>query len=371
MKKILLITLILLVSVQLFAAPYTPASSDEIIARWAAPSDDALKSIKTASRLKPKDPAIIVALANAYLAQAAQPGQSRFYGLAQAALKPLIEKNNNEKNSVDKNVWLVWAQVQQHQHNFTTAQDAIAKVLQVDPTNENANLLGARIYVIQENPAAARNSCLKLLGNADLLTVTACSLEANSYLHPDDLKNTYQQLADVVNRQGLPNDERAIWLIQLLADLALRNNDIETAASWLAQRLPNASVNYLAQWADVQLALNNSQQVLDHLTPIVTTAPEMDDALLLRLALAEKKINRETKWQTLLTERVQLREQRQDSLHSSELAFYYLDINPDPKKALYWAKTNFANTREYNDKKLLARAEQANQSSSTQSKGIQ
>lgn len=371
MKKLLLVAAIFLVSVQLCAAPYTPTSNDEIIGHWAAPTDDALQSIKTESRLRPNDPVTIVALANAYLAQASQPGQSRFYGLAQAALKPLIEKNNSEKRSTDKNVWLAWAQVQQHQHNFTIAQDAIAKILQVDPANENANLLAARIYVIQENPAAARSSCLKLLGNADLLTVTACSLEAHSYLHPDDLKNTYQQLADLVNRQGLPKDERAIWLIQLLADLALRNNDIETAASWLSQRLENASVNYLAQWADVQLALNNAQQVLDHLIPIVTTAAEMDDALLLRLALSEKKINHDKKWQTSLSERIQLREQRQDSLHASELALYYLDINPDSQKALYWAKTNFANTREYNDKKLLARAEQANKTPAIQSKGIQ
>jgi hypothetical protein len=360
MKKILII-LPLLLSVYTNAEPHTPQSGDEIIAHWAAPSSDALQSIKTASRLKPNDPATIVALVNAYLAQASQPGQSRFYGLAQAALKPLIEKNID-----DKNVWLAWAQVQQHQHNFVIAQDAIQKVLQSDPTNENANLLAARIHVIQENPLAARNSCLKLLGRADLLTVTACSLEANSYLHPDDLKNTYQQLADLINRQGFPGDERATWLIQLLADLALRNNDSDAAASWLSQKLKNASVNYLAQWADVQLALNNSQEVLSHLTPIVTTAPEMDDALLLRLALAEKKINHDKKWQSLLTERVQLREQRQDSLHSSELAVYYLDINPDPQKALYWAKTNFANTREYNDKKLLERAEQANKSHSNQ-----
>lgn len=354
MNRFLLILLVL--CAPLNAAPHTPQSNDEIIAHWAAPKNDALQSIKTASRLQPNDPATIVALANTYLAQASQPGQSRFYGLAQAALKPLIEKNTS-----DKNVWLAWAQVQQHQHNFIVAQDAIAKVLQADPANITANLLAARIYVIQDKALAARNACLKLLGSADLLTVTACSLEANSYLHPDDLKNTYQQLSDLIQREGLPNDERATWLIQLLADLAMRNKDPATAATWLAQRLTNASVNYLAQWADVQLALNNSQAVLDHLTEIVNAAPEMDDSLLLRLALAEKKIGKQTQWQAQLTERVNLREQRQDSLHASELALYYLDIAPNAQKALYWAKTNFANTREYNDKNLLARAEQLNQ----------
>ena len=345
------------------AAPYTPQSGDEIIARWTI-TNSTLKTLKTDLHLKPDDLVKTLELTNAYLAQAAQPGQSRFYGLAQAALKPFIEKNSSNKD-----LWLAWAQVQQHQHNFLIAQDALTKVLQEDPINENANLLAARIYVIQDKPLAARNACLKLLGSADLLTVTACSLEANAYLHPDDLKNNYQQLEDLIKRQGLPSDERANWLIQLLADLAMRNKEPEIAAKWLEQRLQNASVNYLAQWADVQLALNNSILVMNHLSPIVNNTPDIDDALLLRLTIAEKNLNQTNHWQTILAERVSLREQRQDSLHASELALYYLDINPNPQKALYWAKTNFSNTREYNDKQLLARAEKVNENSQT--KGIQ
>jgi hypothetical protein len=361
-----LLLILLLLSAPLYAAPYTPKSNDDIIAQWAAPSNATLQSLKTASRLQPNDPVTILALANSYLAQAAQPGQSRFYGLAQAALKPLIEKNISDKNSASPQLWLVWAQVQQHQHNFVIAQAALEKVFAADPSNETANLLAARIFIIQEKPLAARNACLKLLGNADLLTITACSLEANSYLHPNDLNNSYQQLAELVKHQGLPDDERATWLIQLLADFTMRNNDPANAATWLQQRLTNASVNYLAQWADVQLALGNSQIVLTQLVPIVNAAPEMDDALLVRLALSEKNLDNENikegkHWQTQLAERIALREQRQDSLHASELAIYYLDIAPNAQKALHWAEINFSKTREYSDKKLLARAHQFNQ----------
>lgn len=367
MNKFLLILLLTAsLSARLSATPYTPQSNDDIIAQWAAPSNAAVQSLKTASRLQPSDPTTILALANSYLAQAAQPGQSRFYGLAQAALKPLTEKTISDKNSASPQLWLAWAQVQQHQHNFVIAQAALEKVFAAEPSNETANLLAARIFIIQEKPLAARNACLKLLGNADLLTITACSLEANSYLNPNDLNNSYRQLAELVKRQGLPDDERATWLIQLLADFAMRNNDPATAATWLQQRLPNANVNYLAQWADVQLALGNSQTVLTQLAPIVNAAPEMDDALLVRLALCEKHIGKEhgekeKYWQTQLAERVALREQRQDSLHASELAIYYLDIAHNAQKALYWAEINFSNTREYSDKKLLTRAQQFNQ----------
>ncbi|MES2822083.1 MAG: hypothetical protein V4732_00680 [Pseudomonadota bacterium] len=344
------------------ATPYVPKTADEIVAQWPALNADALQTNSSGEdNVQKRDPATIVALANAYLAQAALPGQSRLYGLAQAALKPEIEKSRTENNLIDKSLWLAWAQVQQHQHNFVVAQQALEKVLQQDPTNINANLLAARIYVIQENPLAARNACLKLLGSADLFTVTACSLEANTYLSPGDLGSSYHQLKQLIDSQGLPNDERGTWLIQMLADMAMRNNDPSAAASWLEQRLQNASVNYLSQWADVQLALNKAPQVIQHLTQVINKASEMDDALLLRLALAERKINStERLWQNQLTERVVLREQRQDNLHANEMAVYYLDINLNPVKALYWARINILSAKEAHDKELLARAEALN-----------
>ena len=96
----------------------------------------------------------------------------------------------------------------------------------------------------------------------------------------------------------------------------------------------------------------------------------MDDLLLLQLAIAEKQLpNKENgkEWKAQLAARVLLREQRQDSQHANELARYYLDVNPQPQKALYWAKLHFENSREYNDKKLLARAKTAVDSQNTTS----
>jgi hypothetical protein len=363
-----LISASLFFSVATNAAPHIPQSPDEIIAEWPVLTSDQLQTLKNKSLSQSGDVEASVALANAYLAQAPQPGQSRLYGLAQAALKPLVEKTIAEnKQPENKNLWLAWAQVQQHQHNFSVAQAALEKVLQQDPKNEAAALIAARIYVIQENPLAARNSCLKLLGTSDLLTVTACSLEANTYLNPKDTNSSYQQLAQLMSAQGLPSDERGTWLIQMLADMAMRLNDPAAAAKWLEQRLENASVNYVSQWADVQFALSKPEKVIFYLTQVVDAAPEMDDALLLRLALAEKKINpKDTFWKEQLKERVLLREQRQDILHANELAIYYLDIELNPEKALHFAQLNFDSAREYNDKKLLARAQEMNQKKDSQ-----
>jgi len=346
------------------AERFTPTDANTIIATWPIVSSPALQQAQAAKRLHPSDPTTVVTLANNYLALAGMPGQSRLYGLAQAALKPLIDNATNNTQA-----WLAWAQVLQHQHVFNDALDAIAKVTASDPKNINANLLAARIYLIQDKPAQARQSCLKLLGYSDLLTMSTCVLEITSH-QPEQLLESYNQLTTLVKREGFPTDERGPWIAQVLADMAVRMNNSKAAEEWLTPQLNNATVNYLAQWSDVQLTQGNYEKVISFLTPIVKSASEVDDLLLLQLAIAEKQLSdkgHEKEWQSQLAARVLLREQRQDSQHANELARYYLDVNPQPQKALYWAKLHFENSREYNDKKLLERAQIAVDSQNTTS----
>lgn len=363
-KNLSALICVLLCSATSHAERYTPQDPDTIIASWSIVFSPALQQAQTAKRLQPNNPATVATLANNYLAMAGLPGQSRLYGLAQAALKPLIE---NKTDSTQ--VWLAWAQVLQHQHAFDEALSAIAKVTEQEPKNINANLLAARIYLIQDKPAQARQACLKLLGYADLLTTGACILEITSH-QPGELSSSYDELIKLVKREGFPTDERGPWLAQVLADMAMRQENLKAAEGWLTPQLNNATVNYLAQWADTQLAQGLNEKVISYLSSIVTSASEVDDLLLLQLSIAEKKSSTDTKWQKQLAERVELREQREDSAHANELARYYLDINPQPQKALQWAQVHWQNSREYNDKKLLERAQIAAQKTN-QKKEIQ
>lgn len=332
-----------------FAEKIIPSAADTVIATWPVSRSTEVQEAQRTIRVRPADTAAVVQLANAYLRDAALPGQSRLYGVAQAALKPLIDQGSERPD-----VWLAWAQVQQHQHAFTEALVALDKVKQQEPNNTNAHLLVARISLIQDNAEAARSACLQLLGNADLLTASACALEVNSL--QGNLAQSYQQLTTLVEREGLPADERGPWVAQILADMAARLQNFGAAETWLnTQRLDSASVNFLGQWADVQLALNQPGQLIQALQPIVDAAADVDDALLLRLALAEKALGGD-RWQNQLSARIQLREQREDNQHASEIARYYLDINPHPQRALHWANINWQNAREHSDKTLLERA---------------
>jgi len=79
---------------------------------------------------------------------------------------------------------------------------------------------------------------------------------------------------------------------------------------------------------------------------------------LLRLAIAEKKLNKTgKKWQNLMAQRVTLREVRKDTFHASDLAKYYLDVQPNRDKALYWAHINWQQAKMSADEQLLIQAQ--------------
>lgn len=336
------------------AEAYLPTEPDQIIAQWNTTPSEALRALQMQQRLQPIDPESVLQLANEYLMQAAQPGQSRLYGVAEALLKPLTENN-----SQDFDVLLAWAQVQQHQHRFTLAQEILQKILPKQPDSNTANLLNARLHLIQGNAIAAQAACLRLLGHTDLLTLSACTLEARSTLGDKELSESYTQLQQLVTTQGLPADERQSWILQILADMAVRLDQPQVALDFLNQIKAKKSLSAWVQWADVNLALQNNQVVMDELTPLVSTSSQADDSLLVRLAIAEKKIAGATHWQTQVRERIALREQRDDQAHAADLAMYYLDIAPDSVKALHWAGRNWQQAREASDKQLLIRAQEA------------
>lgn len=340
-------------SKSVYAEAYVPTAPDQIIAQWNITPSESLRALQMQQRLQPENHEGVLQLANEYLLQASQPGQSRLYGVAEALLKPLIE--NDTDNFA---VLLAWVQVQQHQHRFTLAHEILQKILLQQPDNNTVNLLNARLYLIQGDAVAAQAACMRLLGHTDLLTLSACTLEARSTLGDKELNESYAQLQQVVVTQGLPADERQIWILQILADMAVRLHQPQAALDFLNQIKAKNSLSVWVQWADANLVLQNNQTVIDELTPLISGSLQADDSLLVRLAIAEKRIASKTDWQTQVRERIALRELRDDQAHAADLAIYYLDVAPDSVKALHWAERNWQQAREASDKQLLLRAQQ-------------
>jgi len=122
--------------------------------------------------------------------------------------------------------------------------------------------------------------------------------------------------------------------------------------------LVNAPVSLIVLWADVHLALAQHTDVLNTLSALLPDKNNLEDAILLRLAIAEKKLNKTgKKWQNLMAQRVTLRELRKDTFHASDLAKYYLDVQPNRDKALYWAHINWQQAKMSADEQLLIQAQ--------------
>lgn len=336
------------------ASPETPQSRDQVVARWEPRQDQTMSVLEIRWSEQPRD---MLQQVQRMLNRASRPGYSHLYGQAEKQLSVPVKSNSDRAL-----VWLLWAEVEQHQHKFDSALSALNRVFESDPTHVEGRLMAARIHLIQGAYEQAQAHCMALIGNADLLTASVCALEVAGY--QGSLEDSYQQLQALAERQGLPEDERGTWVVQILADMALRLGIPEEAAQWLDRRFSDADVSYLLQWADAQLVLSRPGEIMRRLEPIVEAAPARDDSLALRLALAEQALEG-SQWQDYIASRMALRVQREDTEHAADLARYYLRLKPDPKKALHWAEINWESAREHADRQLLLQARKAVKEAST------
>lgn len=322
-----------------YSASYVPKLDQSIVASWTVPTPA-------------QDPKVFI---DQLLNDASLPGlASRYYGRASALLKPLLADA-----PMDLELQFYSATVLQHYHQFDQALQRLSQILKQQPENISAWLMKANIHLVQGELAAAKQACLQVLGRGSLFVSTVCVLEVNA--EQGLISQSYQQLQHVVKLAGdIPREEN-IWLKQILADLAQRQQLHEQAIEHLSGLpLEQMPVSYLALWADIHLDQQQSTIVLNQLGPIVLASDSFDDALLLRLALAEQMNDLASNtWQQRLTQRIEIRLQRNDTAHAADIARYYLDIAPDAIKALHWAKINWQQAKLAPDKRILERARAA------------
>lgn len=325
--------LCLLISVNAGAEPYTPAD-DEIIAK--------ARTINTAHLNQDE---LMTLLINSQ-----QVGQTE---LRQGLLKNQLQQRYAQ--SPTPQIGYMYARVLQREHQFSAALAITDAVLKRDPNHVNTHLLRANMLMVQGDFKAAKQQCLKLLALTAMDVINTCTFDVLS--QDGQLAQSYQSLANSITSNKQSDNTRHV-----LAEMALRLNKPDEALAHI-QSLPlkTAPVSLVVLWADIYLAQGNYQKVLNTLPALVNEKQNLEDALLLRLAIAEQHYNDTslTQWQNLMAQRVALRELRQDSFHASDLAHYYLDINKQPEKALYWAKINWQQAKLDADQQLLTRAQGA------------
>lgn len=325
----LMITLSLVCSFELFAAAYTPNDNDVI----AVTKSDLTASLSINE---------IENLVN----------KSQFVG--QTEHMQGILKNRLAEiylNEPTPQVGYLYARVLQKEHLFNDAINIANSVLKITPDHSNTHLLLANLYMTQGQFKLAKQHCLALITRVSTLTASTCVLDVQS--QHGNLLRSYQSLVKLTNNKPIGLNTKHV-----LAEMSFRLQNYTNALKHLENiNLVNSPVSLIALWADIQLGLNKPQQVITKLSNLLKESHDLEDALLLRLAIAEKKLNtKQYKWQNAMKQRVELREIRHDSFHASDLANYYIHVQPNKSKALYWANINWQQAKMNIDQALIVQA---------------
>lgn len=329
------------------ATPFTPDTKD-IVASWQLvdfPDSDMTQKERLSWHF---DRAQYPGLGNIHLSKAAQ----------------ILESAPDAKT--DPYYIYFLARLSQHQHGFDDAVVLLDSLLNKTPQHVNALLLKANILLIQSRHEEALSVCKEMFGVADIYVASACTLEVKSY-EPEHIEKSYNRLSLLLKQFDLNQlkkhdpdvQNQLVWLVQIAADMALRLNLPIQANTWLSHfDILDMPVSYLILWADVQRRLNQPDRILATLGSVAQHTKYIDDALLVRLAMAESVLPNQGnyKWRDLARERVRLRVARQDEYHAADLARYYLHIEPNGKQALHWASINYKQAKMPDDLNILEQA---------------
>lgn len=256
----------------------------------------------------------------------------------------------------------------QYDHQFDSALALIKRALHQGEQVQRARLMQARILLAQGRIADARNSCASLMGKASLTITGTCLLEVRgrevfAANNQEALAQTYRQLQQIAvpieTSPALANlSEIVIWQRQILAEQAFLLGRFSESITWLnyAPFDEHPTVNQL-RILDNWLAMSQPEKAFEVRKGCPQVGKLPPDSIIVRLAAAERALETKECWQNLASERIAIRVARNDPLHTSDLAYYFVHVAPDATKAQRYAQQNFAIAQEPADQRLLLAAQ--------------
>ncbi|MEO5770962.1 MAG: hypothetical protein ABIQ29_02720 [Burkholderiaceae bacterium] len=338
-----------LVGVPVPAAPFTPNSDAQVLARIPARALDAqareLQSLRAASKASPGDVDRAVALARRYIEAAAGDGDPRYMGYAQAALSPWWAEA-----APPVAVRVQRAVLRQYGHGFDEALVDLEAALREEPANAEAWSWLAAIRMVRAEYAEAARACEGLAPLTSALLASACRASADSLTG----RAAPASIALAVALKTAPeaSPEERLWALTRQAEIAERRGSIAVAERAFKEALATgvADVYLRAAHADFLLDQGRAREVLALLED-----GSRADVLLLRLAIAAKATGdkRAAGWASDLAARFAAARARGDSTHEKEEARFVLQVQGDAPRALALAQRNYALQREPADARIL------------------
>jgi tetratricopeptide (TPR) repeat protein len=338
-----------LVSYSVMAQPYRPTTDAEILETLPIQSQNWLETrqLRENSLANPNDMQQAVTLVRHYIELGRAESDPRYYGYAEAALSPWLQKQTTPE------VLTLRATLYQNRHEFPAALDLLNQAIRQQPRLAGAWLTRAQILEVQGDYAAALNSCKPLLRLSVPLTAAVCSnaiLSLSGQLLP-----AYQRLYQFVQVAGAENPADQQWAWVTLAEMAERLGDTTKAEAHYQTALQLVARNgyLLATYSDFLLDQKRYNEVIKLLQK-----ETRHDGLLLRLTLAEQPLQLPTTSEHIETLKLRFAASRLrgDTSHQAEEARFVLQLLQQPAAALALAQSNWAVQRESRDARILLEA---------------
>ena len=334
------------------ATPFIPADDAQVLERLrtkaADPALQQLRQLRNRLADNPNDLERATQLAQRYIEYGRAEGDPRYYGYAQAALKPWWDLPNPPVAAL-----LLRATLRQARHDFNGALADLSAILKSNPDDAQAWLTQALLQQVQADYPAAKKSCLNLLRLSPELIATSCISLVSSL--SGQAEKSYQLLHRVYLQNAEASADQRLWVLTLLAEMAVRLGHDQAAEQHFKQALALGlrDVYLLAAYSDFLLDQGRAREAVTLLQD-----ESRADALLLRLALAEKFLGAPTLAGHVdaLRARFAASGARADSVHQREEARYTLHLLEQPKPALLLAEKNWGVQREPDDARILLEA---------------
>lgn len=340
--------LLILVTPDAFAAPRKPTADTEVLERLPqrALSTEArtLADLRQEFSAAPADSGVAARLARAYFYLAAQRGDPRFVGYADAVVARFDAR-------APADILLVRGMLKQYRHEFGAALADFEAALGIDPGLVEAHSWRAAIFLVNADYVAAQKECDALARSGRAVMAGGCQGLLLAYTgRLGDARRTLQTALGKTDEE-----DNRLWLLTRLAEVAGWQGQATAAERYYRQALAIGpdDAYLLTAWADFLLAAGRYDEVVSHLA-----GREANDALLLRLAEAEAKLGRASLHPHLkaLEDRFAAAKLRGDATHIGDEARYRLRLRNDPREAVRLAAENYKVEREPRDALVLLEA---------------
>lgn len=350
--KFILTSFVLSISItDLIAAPYIPGSLSQVLETIpinAGIASKEFKKLRAELNTDPNNVALATQLAQKFIERSRIEGDPRYLGYAQAVLGPWWKMSNPPIE-----IMVLRATLLQSTHHFDESILDLDKVLKSDPNNGQAWVTRATILQVQGKYVEAYASCEHLYKLTSSLITVTCATNIRNL--SGQAASSYQKLKNVYAASNETNPTIQVWVLTLLAEMAVRQGDNVAAEQYFQQamKVEDPDSYLLGAYSDFLLDQKRSQEVVK----LLKTKTKID-ALLLRYTealLASNATEAGLQIETL-KQRFAAALLRNDTVHQREYSRFELRLMHNPIKALQIAKLNWEVQKEPADARVYLEA---------------